>query len=157
MSFKNINIKNTYLMDSKIINRPRVGVGVIIVNSEGHILICKRKGSHSQAFSIPGGHLENGETFEEAATKEVKEETSIEIINPKVICVTNNMHTYMTEGKHYISVCLLAERYNGTPKLLEPEKCEGWFWVDPGNLPEPHFDASKLSIECYLQNKFYIQ
>ena len=57
--------------------RPKVGIGVIIENNENKILIGKRKGSHSPYFSIPGGHLEIGETFEAAAKKEVLEETGL--------------------------------------------------------------------------------
>jgi 8-oxo-dGTP diphosphatase len=48
-------------------DRPKVGVGIIMQNAQNEILIGKRKGSHAPLFSIPGGHLENGETFEEAA------------------------------------------------------------------------------------------
>lgn len=42
---------------------PRIGIGVIILNKDGKILVGKRKGSHAQFYSIPGGHLEVGETF----------------------------------------------------------------------------------------------
>ena len=61
---------NNRLWDSpKSMNhpRPKVGVGVIIVNDAGKILVGKRKGSFAEFYSIPGGHLEMGETFEEAA------------------------------------------------------------------------------------------
>jgi len=139
-----------------MIERPKVGIGVVIVNSEGDILIGKRKGSIAQLFSIPGGHLELGETFEEAATKEVKEETNLDILEPVVFCVTNNLETYANEGKHYISICLLAVKYEGILKNMEPDKCENWNWVDPANLPQPHFDASEKAVECYLKSKFYI-
>ena len=44
---------------------PRVGVGVILLNPQGKILLGKRKGSHAPYWSIPGGHLEHGESFEE--------------------------------------------------------------------------------------------
>ncbi|HEY3403818.1 MAG TPA: NUDIX domain-containing protein [Ohtaekwangia sp.] len=84
--------------------RPNVGVGVIIENNEGKILIGKRKGSHSPFYSIPGGHLESGETFEEAAIKEIEEETGLTIYAPEVIAVTNNLRTYAIEKRHYISV-----------------------------------------------------
>jgi len=137
--------------------RPKVGIGVIIVNKRGEILVGKRSGSHAKYFSIPGGHLELGETFEEAAIKEIREETSLEIISPKVICVTNNLETYKKENLHYISVCLLTDKFIGEPKAMEIDKCSEWFWVNPNNLPEPHFDASRLSVKCYLQNKFYVQ
>ncbi|MDN6109542.1 MAG: NUDIX domain-containing protein, partial [Enterobacterales bacterium] len=45
----------------------KVGVGVIIANPQGQILLGKRCGSHAPFWSIPGGHLEEGETFEQAA------------------------------------------------------------------------------------------
>lgn len=39
---------------------PRVGVGVILTNAQGQVLLGKRKGSHAPYWSIPGGHLELG-------------------------------------------------------------------------------------------------
>ncbi|MCF3098376.1 NUDIX domain-containing protein, partial [Aeromonas australiensis] len=41
---------------------PRVGVGVILTNAQGQVLLGKRKGSHAPYWSIPGGHLELGES-----------------------------------------------------------------------------------------------
>ena len=137
--------------------RPLVGIGVIILNAQGKVLIGKRKGSHAPYYSIPGGHLELGESFEVAAIKEIKEETNLTIINPKVICVTNNLDTYKLENKHYVSVILIADNFSGNLKNMEPEKCEGWQWCNPNNLPIPHFEASEIAINCFLQNKFYIQ
>ncbi len=138
-----------------MLERPKVGIGVVIVNSDGSILVGRRKGRHAPYYSIPGGHLELGETFEEAAVKEVKEETSLDIISPKVFCVTNNLRTYKEEGLHYISICLLVTQFNGIPKNLEPEKCYGWIWADPKKLPKPHFDASEHAVRCFLEGKFY--
>lgn len=45
-------------------SEPKVGIGVIIVKDDGHILVGKRKASHTPYWSIPGGHLELGESFE---------------------------------------------------------------------------------------------
>ena len=73
--------------------RPHVGIGVILVNPDGHILIGKREGSHAPYWSIPGGYLEAGESFEAAAIREVKEETGLDIANPTVLCVTYNLRT----------------------------------------------------------------
>jgi len=135
--------------------QPQVGIGVIVVNEDGHILIGKRKGRHAPYFSIPGGHLELGETFEEAALREVREEAGIDIRAPRVFCVTNNLRTYRDEGKHVISVCLVTSDFSGEPAVMEPEKCGGWQWCDPRNLPSPHFEASTIAVECYLEGGFY--
>jgi len=134
---------------------PRVGLGVIIVNSEGKILIGKRKNSHAPYYSIPGGHLELGETFEAGAIREIKEETNLDIKNPQVIAITNNLETYRQDGLHYISIALLVKNFSGELKIMEPHKCEEWQWVDPKNLPTPHFDASRMAIDCYVDNTFY--
>lgn len=144
-------------MINKIDNsdHPRVGLGVIIVNNEGKILIGKRKGSHAQKYSIPGGKLNFGETFEQGAKREVKEETNLDIFDHRVISVSNNLDTYREDGVHYISICILVTKYSGELKNMEPGKCEGWEWVDPRKLPEPHFDASALGVKCYLNNSVY--
>jgi ADP-ribose pyrophosphatase YjhB (NUDIX family) len=136
--------------------RPSVGVGVIIENALGEILVGKRKGSHSPYYSIPGGHLEMGETFEEAAKKEVFEETGIKVNTSRIISITNNLETYREEGIHHVSVILHTKDYSGIPKVIEKDKCEKWIWVRPNNLPTPHFEPSRLGIRCFLEKKIYI-
>jgi mutator protein MutT len=133
----------------------QVGLGVIIVNDEGKILIGKRKGLHVPYYSIPGGKLDTGETFEQGATREVKEETNLDIKKPQVIGITNNLTTYKKEGLHFISIILLVKEFSGELKAMEPEKCAEWMWVEPTQLPEPHFEASQIGVEYYLGNKFY--
>jgi len=136
-------------------NAPGVGLGIVLVNKEGKILVGKRTGKHVPRYSIPGGHLELGETFEHGAIRELKEEFDLDIKNPKVIGVTNNLETYESEGLHYISVVLLVTEYEGELKIMEPDKCEEWLWSEPKNLPEPHFDASRLGVQCYLNGTCY--
>ncbi len=138
-------------------NHPKVGVGVIIQNATKEILVGKRIGSHAPFYSIPGGHLENGETFEEAAIKEVFEETGLIIKNPIVFGVTNNLRTYRLENKHFVSINLFVNEYEGTVTLKEPHKCEDWNWYLPSEIPQPHFDASEFAIECFLKKQFYLK
>ena len=136
---------------------PGVGVGVIIENSNGHILIGKRKGSIAPYFSIPGGKLDLGESFEEAAIREIQEETGLLITAPKVVSITNNLATFKEEGIHYISIILHCNSFQGEPRLMEPDRCEGWLWVDPRELPVPHFEASKIGVQCFLEEVFYLK
>lgn len=136
-------------------NRPKVGLGIVLINKEGKVLIGKRKGSHAQKYSIPGGHLELGETFEQCAIREIKEETDLDVTNPVVIGVTNNLETFKEEGKHYISIIVLVTEFIGELKNMEPDKNEEWLWCNPQDLPQPHFDASSLGVQCYVEGKPY--
>lgn len=132
----------------------KVGLGVIIENN-GQILIGKRVSKHAPYYSIPGGHLEPGETFEEGAIREIKEETDLDIKDPKFIAITNNLETFKKESKHYISVILLATKFDGQVKIMEPDKNIDWQWVDPKKLPQPHFDGSRMGVQFYLDKVFY--
>ena len=137
--------------------RPHIGIGVILVNPAGQVLIGKREGFHAPYWSIPGGYLEPGESFETAAIREVKEETGLEIVNPIVVGVSNNLETWKAEGVHVVSVCLLSKEFSGTLAIREPDKCSGWQWCNPSDLPQPHFEASRRAVQCYLEGKFYRQ
>lgn len=139
-------------MNQKVV----VGVGIII-EKDKKILVGKRIGNHAPGYSIAGGWVEPGETFEEAAIREAKEETNLTIKTPKVICITNNLETFKKEGMHTISIMVLVTQFSGKLKVMEPEKCESWEWVDPKKLPTPHFDASKNGVKCYLKGKFYLK
>lgn len=138
-------------------NQPGVGIGILILNPAGEVLIGKRKGKHAPYFSIPGGKLELGERFEEAAIREIKEETGLVISSPTVFCVANNLKTFQAEHIHFVSVNLIATSFEGEPKVMEKEKCASWQWCNPRQLPQPHFEASELAIACFLNQKFYLR
>lgn len=139
----------------KIDIKPRVGIGVIIENKSGEILIGKRIGKHAPYYSIPGGKLNLGEQFETAAVREISEETGLKINNPKVIAITNNLRTFKKERLHYISIILHVKKYSGKLSILEPKKCSKWLWCDPHKLLKPHFEASENAVNCYLNSIFY--
>lgn len=133
------------------------GIGVIIVNANGEILLGKRCGKHAPYWSIPGGHLESGESFEQCAQREIAEETGLMIAPPTFIGVSNNLETWRQEGKHTVSICMLAPHPGGEPVLKEPDKCAEWRWCRPDALPEPHFEASRNAIQQWQTGRVYPQ
>jgi len=130
-------------MDSN--EQPSIGVGVII-KKEGKILLGKRKGSHGKgSWSFPGGHLDFGESPEECARREILEETGIQIANIRKGPFTNDI--FPQEGKHYVTLFMIADHASGEVAALEPEKCEKWEWFAWDALPQPLF----LPIENLLK------
>lgn len=128
--------------------RPKVGVGVIILK-DNKVLLHKRKGSHGEgSWSFPGGHLEFNESLEQCAIREVEEETGIKIQNVRFATITNDI--FPLEKKHYVTVYMLADHLQGAPKNKEPEKAESWSWFSWEELPKPLF----IPVENLLKQNF---
>lgn len=128
--------------------KPKIGIGVIIIK-DNKVLFGKRKNSHGDGtWSLPGGHLEFGESWEDCALREVEEEVGITINNLHFVTATNDI--FQAEEKHYVTLFVKADYVAGEVTLKEPEKCEQWNWFDWDNLPQPLF----LPIENLLRQKF---
>ncbi len=66
-----------------------IAAGGLVLNDEGKILMIFRRGK----WDLPKGKFENGETVEECAAREVKEETGLSRIDLKRPLLTS-YHTY---------------------------------------------------------------
>lgn len=132
--------------------KTKVGVGVMIFK-DGKVLLGKRKGSHGQGeYAFPGGHLDYMESFAECAKREAMEETGIEIDEINFLLLAN---VKQYAPKHYVHLTVTAKWTSGEPKVLEPEKCEGWDWYDLNQLPDPIFETCKKSFDSYATGKNY--
>jgi 8-oxo-dGTP diphosphatase len=133
---------------NSINEKPKVGVGVIIIK-DNKILLGKRKNAHGDnTWSFPGGHLEYGEEWEDCSRREVMEETGIEIKNIRFGTATNDI--FLNEQKHYITIIMISDFESGEVKIMEPDKCEKWEWFEWNKLPQPFF----LPIVNLLKTNF---
>ena len=135
---------------------PKVGIGVMIQNAEGLVLLGLRKGSHgSGEWSFPGGHLEMGETIFETAKRETKEETNLDIDKFEIISVADELRYLQSDGKHYLNIGVRGIYNGGEVIVMEPDKCEEWRWFDLNNLPDNLFEGTLLTINNFSKNKIY--
>lgn len=131
---------------------PRIGVGVMVVRAGKvcpvEVLLGKRKGSHAAGeYAFPGGHLENGESVEECAWREVMEETGLEIgaVGYRFTALIGEY----APAKHYVHIGVMAwiGREGAEAKLMEPDKCEGWGWYDVADrFPAPIMGPTALAL-----------
>ncbi|MFY2151496.1 NUDIX hydrolase [Mammaliicoccus sciuri] len=112
-----------------------VGALVLIFNKDKQVLLQLR--SDNESWGLPGGTMELGESFEEAATREVYEETNLEIQNLKFI--TN------FSGKDYHMVYPNGDEAYTVTALFESEEYEGELSVDIKETQNlKFFDIDKL-------------
>jgi len=119
----------------------------VLVMRRGRVLLGRRRGSHGEGYyAAPGGHIEFGESFEQAACREVLEETGMEIADLRLLSVGNYVFKREDGERHYIDVDFVCEAPIGEPQLKEPEKCDSWDWYDLDDLPQPLFIVTRRMI-----------
>jgi 8-oxo-dGTP diphosphatase len=94
---------------------PMVGVGAIIINDNRVVLIKRAKPPLAGEWSIPGGMLEIGETVREAAIREAKEETGLEVEPGELLGVFDRV-LRDPEGRvqyHYVLIDFLCRATRG--------------------------------------------
>jgi 8-oxo-dGTP diphosphatase len=112
----------------------RVGVGVFIFK-DGKFLMLRRKGSHgSGTWSLPGGHLEFKETFNETVNREVLEETGLRVKNIRFGAVTNDY--FKSDDRHYVTVWMLCDWRSGSARLMEPHASTAMEWHTFDDMPK---------------------
>jgi len=114
--------------------RPFVGVGALVFRGEKVLLVRRGKPPREGQWSIPGGIQRTGETVAEAARREVREETGLEIEIGDVIAVIDSI-TRDEGGKikyHYTLVDLLAEWRAG--EAVAGDDAAAVAWAEPNRL-----------------------
>jgi 8-oxo-dGTP diphosphatase len=136
---------------------PGVGVGVFVFKN-GKFLMILRHGAHGKGtWSVPGGWMEFGESFEETAKREVAEEVGLKIKNIRFGALTNTV--FNDENIHSVTAWMLSDYQSGEPKILEPQKIKKLAWVDFDSLPQPLFEPwdELLSSEFIANIKKQLQ
>lgn len=130
-----------------------VGIGVgILVKKSGRILFMKRNSSHGfGTWAPPGGHIDFGESPEDAAYRECLEETGVYCKNIKFITYTNDY--FQESNKHYVTLWFEADWDKGEAKINSPDEVQEVRWLDIKEVPKPFF----LPLEnLFRKNTFII-
>ena len=118
---------------------PLLTVDIIIEVGADQIVLIERK-NPPHGWALPGGFVDYGESVEQAARREAKEETSLDV------ALTEQFHTYSDPGRdprqHTVSTVFIATA-GSAPRGADDAKAARLFRQD--NLPAPLvFDHAEI-------------
>lgn len=99
------------------------------------------------------GHLEMNETVKDAMKRETKEEIGI-ILQKEDLEIITTMHA-LVDSEEYIFITFYANKFEGIPTIMEPNKCDDLRWFDINHLPVNMSDTRIKMIEDYKNKVFY--
>lgn len=102
---------------------------------EGKILLSRRyqTGYMDGHYSVPAGHLDGGETLTQAAIREAREETGLDLA-PETISFACVLHR--REDEERVDFFVRVAGWSGEPVNAEPHKCDDLRWFSLSRLPE---------------------
>jgi len=126
-------------------------VGAVVFKEDKVLLVLRGKPPAEKQWSIPGGCVELGETLQEAAEREITEETGI-VIQAKKPIYTFDVIEHDEDGHirfHYVIVDLAADYASG--ELRAGDDAVDVSWVSRKDLKNLNVSdaARKLLVQCY--------
>jgi 8-oxo-dGTP diphosphatase len=121
-----------------------VACGVAVVVTHRHKILFGKRKSRENTFEwqLPGGWIDRGQSPEQAARREVCEETGLQLQEVRFVGITNNI---FTAHKHSLSLYFEAECADVRSLIVgEDSKCIAWEWRNWADLTEPLYLPLRL-------------
>lgn len=119
-----------------------------LIEKGDEILLQNRVKEDWKGYTLPGGHVELGESFVDAAIREVKEEAGIEIKNPRIVGIKQFPGA---EGR-YIVILFKATKWTGVVSASNEGEME-WVRYDQISNKETVADFEEL-LSVFNNPKF---
>ena len=122
---------------------------VALVDRDGRVLIAQRPEGETLAglWEFPGGKLNAGESPEDAAARELREELGIEVKTACLAPLSFASHSY--EAFHLLMPLFICRKWEGTPFPLEGQ---GLAWVRPAGLRDYPMPPADLPLIPMLRD-----
>jgi 8-oxo-dGTP diphosphatase len=142
-------------------NRYPVAVHLFFIRDARVLLLRRRNtGWRDGEYSVPAGHVEQGETVTEAALREAREEVGI-ALDRAALEVVHVMHRAGDGGAptllakrpkdERIDFFLAAREWRGEPVNAEPDKCDDLRWAVMDELPENVIPYIGQALRCWRE------
>jgi len=101
------------------------------------------------------GHVDAGESAQQAAARECREELGIEVATDQLEFVHVSHNVGPTDGKTYYHLYFLVHHYQNTPTIMEPEKMADLRWFPLDQLPDKMISIRKNALERWMDGEKY--
>lgn len=130
-----------------------VAVHIFLLEDE-RILLLRRAhtGYEDGNYSVPAGHLDGGELVLEAAAREAREETGIEI-DPEGMRVVGVMHRRSNDER--MDFFVAATTWSGEIRNAEPHKCDEIAWFPLDALPANTIPYIRRAIDNFRRRRWF--
>ena len=115
-----------------------LGAATVVLDDSSHVLLVKHNYGELN-WELPGGAGEAGESAEETARREMREEVGVELENMRLAGVYWDPQI---DAHHFV----FQARTRGTPRVADPKEIAGFGWFLPDALPRPMSDFTVLRI-----------
>jgi ADP-ribose pyrophosphatase YjhB (NUDIX family) len=126
---------------------PRLVVGCV-PEYDGRILLCTRAIEPRRGYwTVPAGFMENGETLQQAAARESREEALADVEVGSLLAVVHVLHAQQVHV--FFRARLPRPEFGAGPESLEVQL------VDPEEIPWPQlaFPSTEFSLRRYLEDR----
>ena len=138
--------------------RPTAAVNAVFVDLRGRILLTRRSARvRSPGFwCLPGGHVEHGERWWDAAVREAAEETGLEAIEGKLVGIYADPKVTLTTvpGEHFrkqfVAAVFRVDIFRG--EVMPNEEVDAFDWFAAGALPSPMLPSHPPRIADALRS-----
>ena len=125
---------------------PKPTVGIFIIENKRVLLAKRGITPYKGWWDSIGGFMEQGESPQETAVRETKEETGLDIKLTEILGTTNDKY----QDQHIVSIAFLAEIIKGKPAPSDDVAQLKWFPL--GKLPTRiSFEANKKALDLVKQ------
>ena len=88
---------------------------MVVLNKGNKILLVRHRKGNRRYWVLPGGRLEYGETFEECAVRELKEETGLDVEVERFLFLSEALAP--DRSRHIVNIFIKAKVIGGTIKV----------------------------------------
>ena len=125
---------------------PSLTADIFIYDEMNFIMIKRKNNPYKDYWALPGGFVEYGESVEDAAVREAKEETNIDVELESLVNVYSKPDR--DPRGHTVTVAYTAKGDLSTKKADDDAKDIGIFTIDDIDNIEIAFDHEKIITDC---------